>query len=51
MDEPSEEEPSDCPRKWIFNSNTRACYRAFGGTKNITWLDADKLCGDAGRKT
>lgn len=48
MDEPTEE-PLDCPKKWIYHPKTGSCYRTFGGTKNITWLEADKLCGDAGK--
>uniref|UniRef100_A0A7E4US59 C-type lectin domain-containing protein n=1 Tax=Panagrellus redivivus TaxID=6233 RepID=A0A7E4US59_PANRE len=41
----------DCPRKWTNFPETGGCYRSFTGVSNLTWLDADKLCGDAGAAT
>uniref|UniRef100_A0AC35GKQ3 C-type lectin domain-containing protein n=1 Tax=Panagrolaimus sp. PS1159 TaxID=55785 RepID=A0AC35GKQ3_9BILA len=49
--ESAESESSECPRKWIYRSQTKSCYRAFSGNRNITWLDGDKLCGESGAES
>uniref|UniRef100_A0AC34FYL9 C-type lectin domain-containing protein n=1 Tax=Panagrolaimus sp. ES5 TaxID=591445 RepID=A0AC34FYL9_9BILA len=49
--ESAEETSSECPRKWVYRSQTKACYRAFSGNRNITWLDGDKLCGESGAES
>lgn len=35
-----------CPKKWTWNNETQACYRAYTH-ENLTMLEADELCEGA----